>query len=159
MYDRRDGGGTEGQYGGSPTPRQRVSLKHTIEALLDALAPERAAAAAARPTATTLQRYRSPRGCILQGPAAAVSVSWFPDATGGPALGELQIVAWRGIVSHPGSAHRSAGGAVAAQELVLHPVERMPEVWAWSAVDGTLYGTDALAAHCLAMLEEQTAKS
>jgi hypothetical protein len=71
----------------------------------------------------------------------------------------MQVVAWRGVVSHPGSAHRSAGGAVAAQELVLRPVERMPEVWAWCADDGTLYGTDALAAHCLAMLEEQASRS
>jgi hypothetical protein len=27
--------------------------------------------------------------------------------------------------------------------------------WAWRADDGTRYDTDALAAHCLALLEEQ----
>jgi hypothetical protein len=140
-----------------PTIRARANVQQAVGRLLDALAPERAAARLERVPAA-VERHRTPRGCILQAPAGAVSVSWFPEAVDDEGFGELHIVAWRGVVSRPGSAHRVEGATV-ARELVLHPVDGGPppaEPWAWRAGDGTVYDTDALAAHCLALLEERT---
>jgi hypothetical protein len=93
-----------------------------------------------------------------------VSVSWFPDAATEAAFGELQVIVWRGVVSRPGSARRAPGGAVVARELTLWPVEGAAgggvgdaAGWGWRAADGAVYDTEALAAHCLALLEEQVA--
>jgi hypothetical protein len=83
-----------------------------------------------------------------------VTVSWFADAGQDVAAGELHVAAWRGVVSHPGSARRTPGAEV-VRELVLRPVDRGTEPWAWRATDGTLYDTEAVVALCFALLEEQ----
>lgn len=160
MYDTDDPldsnptrAGAEPRWAAPPTAKERGAVQRAVDRLLDELAPERATGRAVRPP-VPVERHRTPRGCILQAAAAAVSVSWFPDAADDAALGELQIVAWRGVVSRPGSAHRVEGATV-ARERVLRPVEGGPAVWAWRAEDGTVYDTDALVASCLAMLEEQ----
>ena len=139
-----------------PTAKERGGVQRAVDRLLDELAPERAAGRGVRPP-VAVERHRTPRGCILQSATAAASVSWFADAVGDASFGELQLVVWRGVVSRPGSAHRAAGGAAIARELLLRPVERGPEGWAWRGADGTVYDSDALAAHCLALLEEQVA--
>jgi hypothetical protein len=163
-----------------PTQKARAGVQRAVARLLDALAPERAVVRTARPR-QPVERHRTPQGCVLQGPAAAVSVSWFPDAASDAAYGELQVLAWRGVVSRPGSAHREAAGATIARALVLRPDEREAPAaarasdgetddettgaeaesvgveWGWRAEDGTCYETDALAAHCLALLEQQVA--
>ena len=141
-----------------PTLKERTAVQRSVDRLLDELAPERAVTRGDRPK-TPIERHRTPRGCILQAAAGAVSVTWFPDADNDVALGELQVVAWRGVLSRPGSVDRSEG-AVVVKELVLRPIEEAPaargtSVWAWRALDGTTYDAAALVAHCLALLELQ----
>ena len=141
-----------------PTVRERAGVERAVARLLDELAPERTVTRAPR-LPGPVERHRTPRGCILQAAAAAVSVSWFPDAATDVAFGELQVIAWRGVVSRPGSAHRAPGGAAIAQELVLRPAEGEVGApgageWVWRAADGTVYDTAALAAYCLALLEQ-----
>lgn len=141
--------------GGPPTAKERTGVQHAVVRLLDALAPERAAGRVSAPS-DAIERFRTPRACILQAPAGAVTVSWYADAASDASFGELQVVAWRGTVSRPGSAQR-VGGAVVVGELALHPVEGVAGQWIWRATDGTTYDTDALAAHCLALLQERMA--
>jgi hypothetical protein len=160
MHDTDDAGDSSStsansgaRWSAPPTAKERGAVQRAVERLLDELAPERATGRAVRPQ-VAIERHRTPRGCILQATTAAVSVSWFPDAADDAALGELQIVLWRGVVSRPGSAHRVEGATV-VRERVLHPVEGGPAAWAWRGDDGTVYDTDTLAAECLAMLEAQ----
>jgi len=175
-----------------PTHKARAGVQRAVDRLLDTLAPERTVIRAARPP-QPVERHRTPRACILQSAAAAVSVSWFPDAASDAAFGELQVLVWRGVVSRPGSARRAPGGATIVRSLVLYCDDRgaldersptdmattdmattdvattdvaatditeAPSVstdWGWCAVDGTRYETDALAAHCLALLAQVVA--
>jgi hypothetical protein len=143
-----------------PSLKERSAVQRAVERLLDELAPERAVGRATQ-SPLPIERHRTPRGCILQAPAGAVSVSWFPDAAIDASIGELQVIAWRGTVSRPGSAQRAPGGATVVEELSLRPVEAEGRVegdaadWRWRAGDGTVYDTASLAAHCLALLERQ----
>jgi hypothetical protein len=157
-----------------PTHKARAGVQRAVDRLLDTLAPERTVIRAARPP-QPVERHRTPHACILQGAAAAVSVSWFPDAASDAAFGELQVLVWRGVVSRPGSARRGPGGATVVRALVLYCDDRgapddctatdlaatdgaeapsVPTHWGWCAADGTRYETDALAAHCLALLAQ-----
>lgn len=138
-----------------PTAKERNAVQQEVTRLLEALAPERAAHRMTSRNAA-VERYRTPRGCILQAPAGAVSVSWFADSAQGAELGELQIVVWRGTVSRPGSSERSTG-AVLMEELVVRPVESRTGDLVWRAQNGDSYTTDALARHCLEWLERWTA--
>ena len=155
-----------------PTHKARAGVHRAVDRLLDALAPERTVVRAARPP-QPIERYRTPRGCILQARAAAVTVSWFVDSAAESAFGELQVLVWHGVVSRPGATHRAPGGARIARALVLRPEEREAPAdveaeegeavtaaateWKWRADDGTGYDSDALAAYCLALLERQIA--
>lgn len=136
-----------------PTAKQRATVQRGVNALLDELAPERPPARAGR-LPVAVEQHRTPDGCVLQAATSALSVSWFPDAAKDGALGELQVVVWRGFVLRRGSLRRPEG-AVVVQELVLRPIERPLDGIAWRATDGTTYDTGALAAHCLALLEGQ----
>jgi hypothetical protein len=137
-----------------PSQKTRNEVKRAVNRLLDALAPERVVSRAPR-IPVPVERHRTPRGCVLQAATAAVSVTWFPDAATDMAFGELQVTAWRGVVSRPGSAHREIEGATIAREMTLIPVDAGPDGWEWRALDGTDYDTDALVAYCAALLEEQ----
>ena len=121
--------------------------------LIDALAPVRAPV---RPGAATpaVQCHRLPRGCVLQGATSAVSVSWFAAAPSENSLGELQVSAWRGTVSLPGSAVRRSG-AMLVTEKVLVPVEGNVGEWRWQG-DDVVWTTDELVAHCHGVLGEPT---
>jgi hypothetical protein len=141
-----------------PSVKARGSVQRAVTDLLDALAPERVVSRAPR-IPVPVERHRTPRGCVLQAAAAAVTVTWFPDAAADATIGELQVTAWRGVVSRPGSAHRAPGGASVASELTLVPVDRGADGWAWRAADGTIYDTEALVAHCGAVLEQLVATS
>jgi hypothetical protein len=132
-----------------PTAKQRTGVQHAVNKLLDALAPERAPARVGAPE-PAVQRIRSPRGCILQGPTQALSISWFPATNTEASLGELQVMGWRGVVSRPGSARRGSS-AEALWRTELHPVEVSPEVWGWRAGDGTVIATETLVARCEAL--------
>jgi hypothetical protein len=137
---------------GPPTVKMRNAAQQEVNRLLDMLAPERAAHRMGAKT-INVERHRTPRGCILQAPAGAVTVSWFPDSAQGAELGELQVVAWKGTVSRPGSSQR-ASGATLVEELVLRPVEGRFGGLAWRVLDGATYSTDVLAARCNTLLEQ-----
>jgi hypothetical protein len=139
-----------------PSVRTRSDVKRAVDRLLDALAPERVISRAPH-IPGPVERHRTPRGCILQATAAAVSVTWFPEAVTDMALGELRVTAWRGVVSRPGSAHRAREGASVACESTWVPVDAGPAGWAWRGADGAVLEADDLVAYCAALLEEQVA--
>ena len=139
-----------------PSVKARAGVQRALSGLLDALAPERVLSRVPR-LPGAVERHRTPRGCVLQASAAAVSVTWFPDGAADATIGELQVTAWRGVVSRPGSAHRAPGGATIARELALVPVEDGVGGWTWRAADGTTYDTERLVVQCAALLEEQVA--
>jgi hypothetical protein len=128
-------------------------VQRSVNALLDALAPERATTRADR-APVPVERHRTPSGCVLQSATAALSASWFADAETDTGLGELHIAVWHGVLSRRGSAP-SPDGASVTKELVLRPVDQPTETAVWQATDGTTYDTDGLAAHCLALLADQ----
>ena len=129
-----------------PTVKERNAVQQAVSRLLDSLAPERAAYRVGT-KANEVERYRTPRGCVLQAAAGAVTVSWFPDSAQGAELGELQVVAWRGEVSHPGSSRRRSGAQL-VEELVLRPVESR---WAgWSGALRTERATPPTRWRCTA---------
>jgi hypothetical protein len=140
----------------APTAKEKNAVQRAVVALLDELAPERVLKRADR-LPLEIEQHRTPTGCVLQAASAAISVSWFAEATNDAVLGELHVVVWRGVVSRRGSPQRPDGAAVTG-ELVLRPVERPSDDCVWRAADGTTYDTSALAARCLAMLEEQIAR-
>lgn len=142
--------------GAPPTAKMRNAAQQEVSRLLDALAPE--SAPNRRGSRDSVERHRTPRGCILQAPGGAVSASWFADSAQGSELGELQIVAWRGTVSRPGSSERSEGAEL-IEELVLRPVENRDGIVVWHAADGTVYTTNSLVAHCLDLLAPWTASA
>ena len=139
-----------------PSHKSRHDVKRAVDRLLDALAPERVVSRARR-IPGPVERHRTPRGCVLQAAAAAVSVTWFPDAATDLAFGALRVTAWQGVVSRPGSARREPEGATVTSETTLMPVQGGPDGWEWRAADGTVYDTEALVAHCAALLEAQVA--
>ena len=138
-----------------PTVKERNAAQQHVSRLLDILAPERTANRLGGKDAV-VERHRTPRGCILQAAAGAVSVSWFPDSAPGAELGELQVVAWSGTVSRPGSSQR-ASGAKLIEEIVLRPVENRMGELEWRATDGTTFSTDALATRCGELLDQRIA--
>ena len=138
--------------GGPPTIKERNAVQQEVGRLLDAFAPERAAHRMG--AKEDVERHRTPRGCILQATNGAVTLSWFPDSAQGAELGELQVMAWRGTVSRPGSSQR-ASGATVIEELVLRPVENRMGSLLWRSTDGTTYTTDALVAHATEMLDRR----
>ncbi len=139
---------------GPPTVKERNAVQQEVSRLLEVLAPERAAHRAGTKT-NEVDRHRTPRGCVLQAAAGAVTVSWFPDSAQGADLGELQVVAWRGTVSRPGSSQRASGAQV-EEQMVLRPADSPMGGMVWRAADGTTFTTDSLAAHCETLLERWT---
>ncbi len=136
-----------------PTAKERNAVQHAVTALLDELAPEKAVSRTEQGP-VTIERHRTPTGCILQGPGAAISVSWYPDAGDEATFGELDVVVWRGVVSRRGAPPRREGATIVG-ELALNPVEDSPGVFVWRSAGGHTYDTQALAARCLELLEEQ----
>jgi hypothetical protein len=141
------------QWSTSPNAKTRNVVQRSVTALLDALAPERVLKRVDH-LQGSVEQYRTPTGCVLQAAGCAVSVSWFAEATKDAALGELQILVWRGKVARRG-APRSAKNATVLAELVLHPIEPPADDCIWQATDGTRYDTASLAAHVLSLLEAQ----
>jgi hypothetical protein len=135
------------------TTKQKAAVQRAVKALLDVLAPERTTTRVPREPAR-IEQHRTPNGCVLQAPTAALSVSWFPEGSDIEVLGELQIVLWRGVASRRGSAPRPEG-AVVVRELNVRPVENPSDALLWRTDDGDTYDTEGLAAFCLALLEEQ----
>jgi hypothetical protein len=141
----------------APTTKERNAIQREVTRLLDDLAPERVNLRVNVPVAD-IQQHRTPNGCVLQASNAALSVTWYAEATDQPRVGELQIVLWRGVVSRRGSTRSQTPAEVVRQE-VLNPVEQpadrpadQPE---WISRDGAVYTTPDLVAHCLKLLDDQ----
>jgi hypothetical protein len=129
-------------------------MQREVVRLLDELAPERATARST-PIAGAVQQTRKPEGCVLQAEDAAISVTWYAEADDQDRVGELQILLWSGVVSRRGAAPSKSPAQVVRQE-VLNPIEQPIDGSVWRSRDGTVYTTPALAAYCLALLEQQT---
>ena len=136
-----------------PTSKEKNAVQREVSRLLGELAPERTPAHASR-SMDEIQRHRTPTGCIIQAANAALSVTWYAEAAERGRVGELQIVLWRGIVSRRGSGKTPEPAEIIRQE-VLHPIERPTDECVWRSVDGTVYDTTGLIAHCMALVEAQ----
>lgn len=141
---------TSGWWSTSSTTKERNTIQRAVTALLDELAPERPASRAGREP-QPLERYRTPNGCVLQAPSEAVTVSWFPEASGDANLGELHVLLWSGVVTRRGAPPRPAGSTVVRQ-TVLRPMDAGLDGAVWRTEDGTTYDTPALAEYCLSLL-------
>lgn len=138
----------------SPSAKEKNAVQRAVTALLDQLAPERVLKRSDQLKAP-VEQHRTPNGCVLQAPTAAVSVSWFALGAKDAPLGELHVIVWSGIVSRRGRAADPEGAKI-MKELVLRPIEVPQDDCVWRAADGTEFDTSALAARCIALLEEQT---
>ena len=144
------------QWGSSQTAKEKTAVQRNVNALLDALAPERVLKRADA-VHGPIDQHRTPNGCVLQGPDGAVTVSWFLDTRSRDTLGELHVNVWRGIVSRGGSSYRKAERATIVSERVLLPITASVVDAAWRAEDGTEYDTPGLVAYCLSLLQNQVA--
>ena len=141
-------------WGTTLTSKEKNAAQRSVNALLDALAPERVlkrADAARGP----IEQHRTPSGCVLQARDAALSVSWFVDTRSQGTIGELHVNVWRGVISRGGASYRKAESATIVTEQVLIPMTNGLDDNAWRAADGKEYDTAGLAAHCLALLQKQ----
>ena len=136
-----------------PTAKEKNSVQRSVTALLDTLAPERTATRGDR-APVHVEQHRTPTGCVLQAPTAALTVRWFADTSNDSAFGELHVVLWRGVVSRRGSAPTPDGASV-IRELSFRPVDQTSDSAAWRSSDGETYAVSALADHCLALLKAQ----
>ncbi len=135
--------------------KDRTAVGRSVTALLDALAPEQTLTRAERER-ERIERHRTPTGCVLQGPAAALSVSWFADGMGESGFGELHIIVWSGVVARRGTqAHK--GGATVVSSMVLHPDETKIAAGIWIDAADEVWDMPRLAEHCLALLDKQLA--
>ena len=141
-------------WGTSLTAKEKTEVRRSVTSLLDALAPERVLKRVDS-LRGPIEQHRTPDGCVLQAEAAALSVSWFVDTRDPAALGELHVNGWRGVVSRGGSSHRKPAKATLVAELVLRPIAKSLDDCIWRADDGREFDTAGLAAHCVALLEEQ----
>ena len=141
----------------SRSAKEKNIVQRAVTALLDQLAPERVLKRDDK-LRGSVEQHRTPKGCVLQAPNAAVSVSWFVDAGKQAPLGELHVIVWSGTVSRRGSAANPEGAKV-VKELVLRPIEAPVDDCVWRATDGTEYDTAALAARCMSLLAEQVDKA
>jgi hypothetical protein len=140
-----------------PSSKLKNAVQRAVTALLDELAPERVLKRS-EALHVPVEQHRTPTGCVLQAPKAAVSVSWFSGAGNDPVLGELRIMVWQGVVSRRGSPKQRVG-ATMITEMVLHPVESGSSGLVWRVTDGSEYDTSALAALCTKLLDQQVAKT
>ena len=101
-----------------------------------------------------IQQHRSPNGCILQADGAALTITWYSEATDQDRVGELQIVLWSGEVFRRGAPAPKTPAQTIRQE-VLNPIEQPVGEAVWSSRDGATYSTADLAAHCRQLLDQQ----
>lgn len=147
---------SERAWSAGPSAKVRNAVQRSVTALLDELAPERVLTRGEQ-VRPPIEQHRTPTGCVLQAASAAVSVSWFAEGTPEATLGELRVIVWRGTVSRRGTTRSER--ATMVKEIVLHPIERSPNECLWRATGGAEYDTAALAAYCVALLDEQVRTS
>lgn len=150
----RPPGSPESPWSGAPTAKERNALQREVVALLDELAPEKVLTRG-DPLRLAVEQHRTPSGCVLQAPKAALTVSWFGPAGGDKGLGQLRIIVWRGLVSRRGSPARKEAATV-VRELTFHPIERPTTPRVWRDEQGEELDTPSLAAKCLALLKDAT---
>ena len=68
-----------------PTAKEKNSVQRSVNSLLDTLAPERTTTRADR-APVPVEQHRTPTGCVLQAPTAALTVRWFADTSNDAAL-------------------------------------------------------------------------
>jgi len=139
----------------SRSAKAKNAVQRSVTGLLDELAPERVLKRVDQ-LRGPVEQHRTPSGCVLQSATAALSVSWFAPAGSDVALGELHVVLWKGVLSRRGSTKKSEGATIVS-ELELRPIDDPSDDCVWRATDGTEFHTASLAAHCLALLEQQIA--
>jgi hypothetical protein len=137
----------------SRSAKEKNVVQRAVTALLDQLAPEKVLKRGDQ-LQDSVEQHRTPNGCVLQAPNAAVSVSWFSKTGKDTPLGELHVIVWSGVVSRRGRAANPEGAKI-LKELVLRPIEAPLDDCVWRAEDGSEFDTAGLAAHCIALLEEQ----
>jgi len=136
------------------TAKEKNAVQRSVKTLLDLLAPERATTRSDR-APVQIEPYRTPSGCVLQAPTAALSVAWFPAGASDKDLGQLHVVLWRGAVTRRGGGVPRESASV-IREWTLRPVELSPDAPRWREDgDGAVFETQGLADHCLALLNEQ----
>jgi hypothetical protein len=136
------------------TSKEKNAVQRSVTKLLDLLAPERATSRAER-APVQIEPYRTPSGCVLQAPTAALTVTWFPAGASDADLGQLHVVLWRGGVTRRGGGVPRESATV-LREWTLRPVELSPDAPRWREDgDGAEFETQGLADHCLALLNEQ----
>jgi len=136
------------------TTKDRNAVQRSVTKLLDLLAPERATSRGER-VAVQIERYRTPSGCVLQAPTAALSVAWFPGTASDTDLGELHVVLWRGNVTRRGGGVPRES-ATEIRDLTLRPVELSADGPRWREDgDAVVYDIQGLADHCLALINAQ----
>jgi hypothetical protein len=148
--------GHEVRWSTSPSAKVKNQVMRSVTAILDELAPERLVKRTDE--LAEIQQYRTPTGCVLQAPDAAVSVSWFDEPGKDAPLGELHIVVWSGAVKRRGSINQGKGGTVVS-DLILRPSQPAPETVLWTTTAGVEYATASIPQKCLALLEEQVART
>lgn len=136
---------------GARSLKARTAFRKHVTALLDALAPEKVLGKA-DPAKLVIEQHRTPDGCVLQGPEAALQVSWYAEKDDAPA--SLHVVVWKGVVSRRGGTRRE--GASVTHEEIYTPAETPADDKVWQSADGTRLDTQALAVHCHALLAEQS---
>jgi hypothetical protein len=137
----------------SRSAKEKNVVQRAVTALLDQLAPEKVLKRGDQ-LRLSVEQHRTPNGCVLQAPTAAVSVSWFSKTGKDTPLGELHVIVWSGVVSRRGKAANPEGAKI-VKELVLRPIETPTTDRVWRAEDGTEYDTAGLAARCIELLEKQ----
>ncbi len=141
----------------SLTHRQRTSVHREIDRLMQELARGFVAMTAAAPErGLTIQR--APHRCILQARGTAVTVSWFPATYPERSLGELQVMAWRGVVSVPGGTHRAREGASVIESNIFQLIWTADAELRWQLGEqDASMSTEQLVERCLARLELESA--
>ncbi len=135
------------------TAKEKNAVQRSVKTLLDLLAPERATTRSDR-APVQIEPYRTPSGCVLQAPTAALSVAWFPGAASASDLGQLNVVLWRGAVTRRGGGVPRESATV-LREWTLRPVDVSSSACRWREDGGVEYDIQGLADHCLALLSEQ----
>src|ERR1700716_4706107 len=93
----------------SRSAKEKNVVQRAVTALLDQLAPEKVLKRGDT-LSLDVEQHRTPNGCVLQAPTAAVSVSWFSKTGKETPPRELHGDVWKGGVSSPGRAANPAGG-------------------------------------------------
>jgi hypothetical protein len=135
------------------TQKERSTVQRSVSTLLSTLAPERVVRRGEEVPQRN-EQHRTPRGCVLQGVGAALSVSWFSDNRV-DSLGELHVSVWDGVVSRGGASYRKPAHATLVSNFIMYPSDATADESTWRDENGRQFDTPGLVAHCHSLLERQ----